>query len=81
MNGYKQGYKRSKVVLSNGVDPAYVAIPGVHRIASLLKWGLLGTHQGTVSGKHLDYYLDEYRAVESSHRRWPRLHFATADNH
>jgi hypothetical protein len=21
---------------------------------------LLGTHQGTVSGKHLDYYLDEY---------------------
>jgi hypothetical protein len=35
-------------------------MPGVHRIASLLKRWLLGTHQGAVSGKHLDYYLDEY---------------------
>jgi hypothetical protein len=26
----------------------------------LLKRWLLGTHQGAVSGKHLDYYLDEY---------------------
>jgi hypothetical protein len=30
------------------------------RIASLLKRWLLGTHQGAVSSKHLDYYLDEY---------------------
>jgi len=35
-------------------------MPGVHRIASLLKRWLLGTHQGAVSGRHLDYYLDEY---------------------
>ena len=26
----------------------------------LLKRWLIGTHQGAVSGKHLDYYLDEY---------------------
>ena len=32
----------------------------VHRIAALLKRWLLGIHQGAVSGKHLDYYLDEY---------------------
>ena len=31
-----------------------------HRIASLLKRWLLGTHQGAVSHEHLDYYLDEY---------------------
>jgi len=56
----KQGYEHSKTVLSDSGDPAHVAMPGVHRIASLLKRWLLGTHQGAVSGKHLDYYLDEY---------------------
>ncbi len=35
-------------------------MPGVHRIASLLKRWILGTHQGAVSDKHLAYYLDEY---------------------
>jgi len=37
-----------------------VAMPGVHRIAALLKRVLLSTHQVAVRGKHLDYYLDEY---------------------
>lgn len=35
-------------------------IPGPHRIASLLKRWLLGTHQGAVRYEHLDYYLDKY---------------------
>jgi hypothetical protein len=35
-------------------------MPGVHRIAALLKRWILGTHQGAVSDKHLPYYLDEY---------------------
>jgi hypothetical protein len=35
-------------------------MPGVHRVAALLKRWLLGTHQGSVSAKHLDYYLDEF---------------------
>jgi len=35
-------------------------MPGVHRIAALLKRWLLGTHQGAVRNKYLDYYLDEY---------------------
>ena len=56
----KHGYRHSRTVLSETGDPAHVAMPGVHRIASLLKRWLLGTHQGAVSGKHLDYYLDEY---------------------
>jgi hypothetical protein len=38
-------------------------MPGVHRIAALLKRWLLGTHQGAVSDKHLDYYLDELPSV------------------
>ena len=54
------GYVHDKVNLSATGDPAHVALPGVHRISSLLKRWLIGTHQGAVSGKHLDYYLDEY---------------------
>lgn len=53
-------YCRQRVVLSDSGDPAHVSLPGVHRVASLLKRWLLGTHQGAVSEKHLDYYLDEF---------------------
>lgn len=53
-------YRHNRTVLSARGDPAHVAMPGVHRISSLLKRWLLGIHQGAVSGKHLDYYLDEY---------------------
>lgn len=54
------GYIHKKINLSATGDPAHVLMPGVHRISSLLKRWLLGTHQGAVSVKHLDYYLDEY---------------------
>jgi|TARA_B100001971_G_scaffold76853_1_gene70856 transposase-like protein len=56
----EDSYTHSRTVLSESGDPAHVAMPGVHRIAALLKRWLLGIHQGAVSGKHLDYYLDEY---------------------
>jgi transposase-like protein len=36
------------------------ALPHVHLIISLLKRWLLGTYQGSISQKQLDYYLDEY---------------------
>ena len=38
-----------------GTDP----LPRVHRIASLLKRWMLGTHQGAIAPAQLDYYLDE----------------------
>lgn len=56
----KHGYVHEKTLLSHSGDPAHVAMPGVHRISSLLKRWLISTHQGAVRGKHLDYYLDEY---------------------
>ena len=34
--------------------------PRVHRVVSLLKRWLMGTHQGAVEHEHLDYYLDEF---------------------
>lgn len=56
----KWGYVRKKTVLSSSPDPVHVVMPGAHRIAALLKRWLMGTHQGAVSARHLDYYLDEY---------------------
>lgn len=35
-------------------------LPRVHRVASLLKRWLLGTHQGAIGHEYLDYYLDEF---------------------
>jgi transposase-like protein len=56
----KHGDTHNKTNLSASGDPAHVHMPGVHRIASLLKRWLLGIHQGAVRDKHLNYYLDEY---------------------
>lgn len=57
---HQDGYIHKRVNLSDSDDPSHVVMPGVHRISSLLKRWILGTHQGSVSDKHLDYYLDEY---------------------
>ena len=54
------GYLRKKVVLSASGDPAHVSMPGVHRVASLLKRWILGTHQGAVVPEHLQSYLEEF---------------------
>ena len=35
-------------------------LPHVHRVISLLKRWLLGTHQGAIANKHLDDYLAEF---------------------
>jgi len=35
-------------------------LPRTHLVVSLLKRWLLGTHQGSISDEHLDYYLDEF---------------------
>ena len=59
-NGLSNGYKHQQIILSSSDDPAHVAMPGVHRIASLLKRWLLGTHQGAFSSEHLQSYLEEF---------------------
>lgn len=40
--------------------PGEHLLPRVHRVVSLLKRWLLGTHQGAIGQEHLDYYLDEF---------------------
>jgi transposase-like protein len=55
------GYRHQvKVLRGRGQDAAIRLLPRVHRVASLLKRWLLGTHQGSVHGSYLDYYLDEF---------------------
>lgn len=59
-NGLKaKGYEHI-VVKHKEEEPGHDPTPLVHRIASLLKRWLLGTHHGRVEETHLKYYLDEY---------------------
>jgi transposase-like protein len=61
-NGYNdlatKGYKHKAVRQTATVGDDL--LPACHRVVSLLKRWLLGTHQGAVSHKHLSYYLDEF---------------------
>ncbi len=55
------GYVHEVTVLTGrGKDAATELLPRIHRVASLLKRWLLGTHQGAVRPNYLDYYLDEF---------------------
>lgn len=54
------GYRHRITYLRGDAALAMDQLPRVHRVVSLLKRWLLGTHQGAVSRQHLDYYLDEF---------------------
>jgi transposase-like protein len=53
-------YTAKTTTLSKTTSKAHLVHPHVHRVASLLKRWLLGTHQGGVADQHLDSYLDEF---------------------
>jgi len=55
-----KGYIHQVTVLRRSQQSPAELLPRVHRVISLLKRWLLGTHQGAVSLAHLDYYLDEF---------------------
>lgn len=54
------GYTHEVTFLKGQKDSPSELMPRVHRVASLLKRWLMGTHQGAVTQEHLDYYLDEF---------------------
>ncbi len=55
------GYQRQEVAVIGGDSNFdHVVMPRVHNVASLLKRWLMGTHQGGMQHRHLDYYLDEF---------------------
>ena len=55
-----KGYQRQPMIIARSGKTASEVLPRVHRVVSLLKRWLMGTHQGAVSHQHLDYYLDEF---------------------
>lgn len=63
-SGYRgvtaKGYVHEVTIIKRSQESASELLPRVHRVISLLKRWLMGTHQGAVSHKHLDYYLDEF---------------------
>ena len=54
------GYDHQRTVMLGSDVPAHVSMAGVHRVASLVKRWVLGTHHGSVQPAHLDAYLDEF---------------------
>jgi transposase-like protein len=52
-------YVHEPLVGASGADASKL-LPGVHKLASLSKRWLLGTHQGSVDAAHLASYLDEF---------------------
>src|SRR3954464_5029221 len=57
--GYIHDRRSQRAASARGEDPAML-LPGVHRIASLAKRWLLGTHQVAVDAAHLPSYLNEF---------------------
>ena len=61
LNAYRelQGYLHDRQV-QRRQTPGDHLLPGVHRVISLLKRWLMGTHQGAIANEHLDDYLNEF---------------------
>src|SRR6266704_3076982 len=57
--GYAHEVRNQSAAARRGEDPGEL-LPAVHRIASLAKRWLLGTHQGSVDEAHLPAYLNEF---------------------
>ena len=54
------GYVHQRAVQLGADVAPHVSMAGVHRVASLVKRWILGTHHGSVQPEHLDAYLDEF---------------------
>lgn len=53
-------YENIVKVISGSGKQAHELLPHVHMVDSLVKRWINGTHQGKISQKHLEYYLDEF---------------------
>ena len=57
--GYLHDRRSQRAARARGEDPNEL-LPAVHRVASLAKRWLLGTHQGSVDDAHLTSYLNAF---------------------
>lgn len=54
------GYTHHRNIMLGSDTAAHVSMAGVHRVASLIKRWVMGTHHGAVHPEHLDTYLEEF---------------------
>ena len=59
MLGYGHEPRSQRAARARGENPGEL-LPAVHRVASLAKRWMLGTHQGSVDDAHLPSYLNEF---------------------
>jgi transposase-like protein len=64
-SGYKplrnsEKYTHVVKTITGSGKVAHELLPHVHMVDSLVKRWINGTHQGKISAKHLEYYLDEF---------------------
>lgn len=61
LNAYREleGYTHAREIQRRQSEGEHL-LPRVHRVVSLLKRWVLGTHQGSVGHEHLDDYLNEF---------------------
>jgi transposase-like protein len=56
----RSGFMHMREFVQGSGYEAHEVLPAVHRVFSLLKRWMLGTHQGAISRKHLQRYLSEF---------------------
>lgn len=56
----QKGYTHIRKTIKGQTETPSQLLPRVHRVISLFKRWILGTHQGAVAHAQLDYYLDEF---------------------
>jgi transposase-like protein/ribosomal protein L37AE/L43A len=54
-----EGFAHDRQIQRRQPDGEHL-LPRVHRVVSLLKRWMMGTHQGAIAQDYLDYYLDEF---------------------
>jgi len=53
-------YKHNEKIISGSGKEAHELLPHIHLVISLVKRWINGTHQGKMTPKYLEYYLDEF---------------------
>jgi len=59
-SGYTHEARSQRAARPRGDEQAAELLPAVHRVASLAKRWILGTHQGAIDHAHLHDYLNEF---------------------
>ncbi len=55
-----KGYRHKVTPIKRSGKQAHELLPRVHKVISLFKRWMLGTHQGAISHEHLTGYLNEF---------------------